>query len=119
MDLLIAQLQKMRRTGSAFIPQACQWNYTAMWCDARLRLIACPSEQCQILGWIEVHASGLLNPRAGDFPPPLYRLEGEEAGAYLDRCLAAADGKHWRNLNDDAAEAAKHNQRVGICEKEG
>lgn len=112
MELLVSQLKRLHRAGRAFIPEACQWNYDAMWCDARLRLLAFPAEQRQILDWLEIHASGLLNPRAGDFSPPLYRLFGEEAGTYLDRCLKSAEGKHWHNLDDDATEAAKYNQMV-------
>jgi len=109
---LIAYLQKMYKAGLAFVPESCRWNYNAMWCDARLRLLAFPMEQRQILGWIEVHAGGLLNPRAGDFPPPLYRLPGEDAEAYLVRCLDAAAGRYGRTPARDIEQARLHNDAV-------
>lgn len=117
MDIFTRQLIKRFQADEDMVPACCRWNLRAMWCDARLRLFACPAEQRQILDWLETHASVLLNPRAGNFPPMLYRLPGEEAGAYLDRCQASATGKYWRNLNDDLTEATKWNQRIRNREK--
>lgn len=96
-----------------YIPAGARYNYQATCCDYRLRLFASVADRPLLMLQLAAAADALIRcPVSAMIPPTLWRRPDETPDQYLARCYDSAQGSWRAPADDEAAEAAKHNQMV-------